>query len=105
MTETELRKTIIAKCREFGLYYYHNDSWKTGHMAGFPDLVIIRHGLLFRELKADDAIVPRKQSAVGRLIRAAGSDWAIWRPADWESGRIQRELRELADCPTLADLA
>ena len=29
-------------------------------------------------------------------LTIAGQDWAVWRPADWFSGRIQRELADLA---------
>ena len=32
----------------------------------------------------------------GWLLNNGGCDWAIWRPADWESGRIQAELAALA---------
>jgi len=101
MTEAELLKAITGRCREWGIYWYHNSSWKTGQMAGWPDLVLVRYGMLHRELKRDDASVPRAQSVVGRLIAAAGGNWAVWRPADWESGHIQRELRLLSEAPTL----
>lgn len=99
MTEAELLKAVAAKCDEWDLYCYHNSSWKTGSKAGWPDVVIIGHGMLFRELKSEDGPVKASQSATGRRIEAAGGNWAVWRPADLESGRIQRELRRLADCP------
>lgn len=99
MTEAELLRTIIEKCGEWNLYYYHNSSWKTGRMAGWPDLVIIGHGMIHRELKSGDGTVRAEQRDTGRRIAAAGGNWEVWRPADWESGRIQRELSQLADCP------
>lgn len=102
MTENDLLKTVIAKCDEHGLYYYHNSSWKTGRKAGWPDIVIIGHGMLYRELKSETGPVKTAQADTGRRIAAAGGNWGIWRPADLDSGRIDSELRELADCPLLA---
>jgi hypothetical protein len=103
MTESELLKTVTARCDERGLYWFHNFGWRTGRKAGWPDLVIVAHGMLFRELKSESASVSGDQSACGRLIRAAGGNWAVWRPADLTSGRVDRELDELAACPINAD--
>lgn len=61
--------------------------WKTavaGDGAGFPDLVLARPGkLLFRELKSNTGKVEPEQVAWGDALRAAGADWAVWRPRDW----------------------
>lgn len=99
MTEAELLRAVTAKCEEWGLWAYHNHGYKTATQKGFPDLVIIGHGALFRELKSDDGPLKLYQSEVGRRMEAAGLNWSVWRPADLESGRIQAELRKLADCP------
>jgi hypothetical protein len=99
MTEAELLKAVTKRCDDLGLYWYHNFDWRTGKMAGWPDMVIVGHGMLFRELKSAGEPVKANQSDCGRRISAAGGNWAVWRPADLESGHIQRELRELAECP------
>jgi hypothetical protein len=99
MTEAELRAAILTRCDELELYYYYNSSWKTGRKAGWPDLVIIGHGMLHRELKSADGSVRLYQLDVGRRIKAAGGNWSVWRPCDLDSGRIEAELVELSECP------
>ncbi len=68
-----------------------------GNPPGWPDLMILGpRGLLFRELKSADGRPSRAQLAIGGILRQLGQDWAIWRPADLDSGRIGRELWEIA---------
>lgn len=58
---------------------------------GFPDLVLARDGVvLFRELKRQHAHLRPGQEL---WARALGSNFAIWRPSDWNLGEIARELR------------
>jgi len=99
MTEAGLLKAVTGICEDWGLWCYHNAGFRTASKKGFPDLVILGHGMLFRELKSGDGSVKVAQSDVGRRIEAAGGNWAVWRPEDLESGRIQRELRRITDCP------
>jgi hypothetical protein len=73
---------------------------REGGWRGFPDLWIIRPGggpgaEMFRELKA-----PGKRLRAGQQDWAAildRRDWAVWKSADWMTGRVQRELHDLAD--------
>ena len=68
----------------------------TGELAkGWPDLVLVhprQRRVLFRELKAADGVISDEQRWVEETLRAAGADADVWRPADLDSGRIQREL-------------
>ncbi|MCW2900619.1 MAG: hypothetical protein JWO67_2884, partial [Streptosporangiaceae bacterium] len=48
--------------------------------------------IIFRELKSADGQLTGEQRRVGYLLQAAAQDWAVWRPADLVSGRIEREL-------------
>ena len=100
MSESELLAFVVKRCEQLGLYWFHSFDGRRDKMTGFPDLVIAGHGILYRELKSADGPVSVQQMSWGRAIRAGGGDWAIWRPADIQSGRVQRELRELAECPT-----
>ncbi len=64
---------------------------------GLPDWIIIGRRVLWRELKSAYGPVSREQRHVGYVLQAAGEDWAVWRPVDLHSGRIERELEGLAD--------
>lgn len=79
------------------------DGWRTpvsGDGKGFPDLLIVGPGgLIFRELKSTKGRLTADQAVWRDRLLAAGQDWAIWRPADWDSDRIRAELRELARTP------
>jgi hypothetical protein len=100
MTEAELFGLVAARCEQLNLRWFHcEDSRRNTCPAGFPDMVIVGHGILFRELKADGAHAPLSQRRWGEAIKRAGGNWRLWRPSDWENGTIQRELRELALCP------
>lgn len=97
MSEEQLLKAVIEEARWRKWKVHHcrpartqSGRWATpiqGH-AGFPDLVLARDNrILFVELK----------SARGGLS-SAQREWAhhlplqVWRPADWTTGRISREL-------------
>jgi hypothetical protein len=63
---------------------------------GWPDWTIIGTRVLWRELKTGDGQLTTEQRRVGWLLIAAGAEWAIWRPEDLTSGRIERELADIA---------
>lgn len=102
MTEDDLIAAVGAACDEHGLWWAHFTVVYRGRRElhgcyGFPDLVITgRLGVLFRECKSRDGLLRREQRAWGRILRAAGADWDVWRPADMASGRIAAELSALS---------
>ena len=63
--------------------------WQTpvaGDGAGFPDLVLVhpdKRQVLYRELKSERGRLTFEQHEWGRVLTAAGADYAVWRPADW----------------------
>jgi hypothetical protein len=102
MTHAGLQKAVTDLCDWLDIFWWHDtDSRK--NKGGLPDLLIIgrRHdparppAQLWRELK----VPPDHLSDLQRQFRDraldAGSDWAIWTPDDWRSGRIRRELEAL----------
>jgi hypothetical protein len=101
MTETELLYAITSGsrkrpglCARLGIRWYHAyDSRRS--IPGWPDLILIGNRIIFRELKSASGILRPEQRDWRDLLHAAGADWAIWRPADLESGRIEGELRAL----------
>lgn len=90
--EAHLRKLLA----DFGLSGYHpRDS--RGSQKGWVDWVILGgHRALFRELKSEHGTVTPEQRDVGAMLRQAGLDYAVWRPRDLLSGRIARELADVA---------
>jgi hypothetical protein len=62
-----------------------------GCPAGWPDLVLVRDRLIFRELKTSTGRLTDQQESWGRSLTGAGCDWAVWRPDDWAT--IEATLR------------
>ncbi len=75
-------------------------AWKAYHSffsdrseAGFPDMVLVRERVVFVELKTMKGRVSPKQLEWHEALIAGGAEAYIWRPADWNSGEIERLLR------------
>ena len=98
MTETELLYAITSGsqkrpglCAQLGIRWYHaHDSRRS--VPGWPDLVLVGNSIIFRELKSATGTLRPEQHDWRDVLCVAGADWAIWRPADLESGRIEAEL-------------
>jgi len=98
MSETELEENIRDACKMLGILRFHVRN-STGTAAGLPDDILIGPGgILWRECKRQAGRATPAQTATGEALRAAGQDWDIWKPSDWLSGRIARELGALAGC-------
>jgi hypothetical protein len=104
VTETELQDAVIGCARLLGWLVAHfrpaltKHGWRTPVAAdgkGFPDLVLAHplHGVLWRELKDAAGKVTVEQAIWLSRLEAAGADVAVWRPADWLNGEIERQLR------------
>ena len=63
---------------------------------GWPDLVIVGSKVLYRELKTEHKEPTADQIAWGDALKRAGQSWAVWKPSDWISRTIERELRAIA---------
>jgi hypothetical protein len=100
MPERQLQQAVADMCSWLGLYHYHPRN-SAGSAAGWPDSVIVGTRVIFAELKAQAGRLSPEQRAVGERLKAAGADWRVWRPGDWISGAIERELRLLRPTPTL----
>jgi hypothetical protein len=96
VTEAELMARIRDLATELHLALFWPGPVQTRCWgAGYPDLTIVGMRVLFREVKGDNGIAFPRQTAWGYALRGAGQDWSLWCPADWESGRIERELKEI----------
>lgn len=95
MGEGELRARVVELVAYRGLYLKAHPDSRRDQVSnpGFPDLVIVGPGgVLWRELKDATDTASRAQLAWGDLLRAAGQDWAIWRPADLRAGHVEHQL-------------
>lgn len=100
MTEPELQDAVLAECARLGLRVFRiPHSARAGIRGGgkgWPDLVIAGDGgIIFRECKSAYGDTRIDQDWWGWYLRNAGHDWAVWRPADLENGRITAELTRL----------
>lgn len=94
MTEAELVAEVDQLLERRGRLLWHrcrDSRWCRGP-KGWPDLAIVGHGLMLRELKGEETRMRLHQLAYGRRLVAAGVDYGVWRPEDLKSGRIEREL-------------
>ena len=95
MTEATLQEQVRKLASNLQLFHFHPyDSRRS--QPGWPDSVIIGpRGILYRELKSQSGRPTSEQTEVGYRLKAAGADFAIWRPADLLDGTIARELAAL----------
>jgi hypothetical protein len=96
MSEAELEEHVRAGCKDLSILRFHvRDS--RGMNRGLPDDILVgRRGVLWRECKTQKGRLTPEQRAVGEALTVLGQDYAVWRPADWLSGKIARELAALA---------
>lgn len=95
MTEEQFQSTVIAMCKLFGIGWYH-PYFSRRSAAGWPDLALCGdNGFLLRELKTDTGRLTKDQQRWGSRLSHVGVSWDVWRPADLQSGRIQRELEAI----------
>ena len=96
--EETLQAEVVQLATALGWKHYHTYNSRRS-VAGFPDLVLAhdRFGrLLFRELKREGNYPTPAQRAWLKLLGDCGQDTGVWRPSDWASGQIQRELSSRA---------
>jgi hypothetical protein len=91
VSEQALQAAIIQLCKMLGIAWYHTADSRRSN-KGWPDLVLCGRKMLHRELKTEHGKLTAEQERWGGRLRLAGADWAVWRPSDLRSGRIQREL-------------
>lgn len=95
MSETQLQELIIALAERMGFIVYHTyDSRRS--KKGFPDLVLVhprQRRVIWRELKSEKGVTSAEQKVWISTLSLVGEDVDVWRPRDWVSGRIEKELR------------
>jgi hypothetical protein len=108
MSEDDLLGAVLDLCRVLHLRTLHirpawtDKGWRTpvsGDGKGFPDLLIVGNRVIVRELKAERGRLTPEQAAWLAVLYGAGVDAMTWRPSDWRSGRVMRELKALTEVP------
>lgn len=92
MSEKQLQEHVIALARRLGWLAYHTHDSRRSE-PGFPDLVLVREVVLYRELKAANGVLSPAQKTWLQGLSVAGCDAGLWRPAQLLDGTIERELR------------
>lgn len=83
VTEKRFQQQVVQLARLNSWTVYHTYDSRRSE-PGFPDLVLVRDRVLFRELKAQDGRLSRHQRIwIGRL-KDAGADVEVWRPNQWD---------------------
>ena len=101
MSEAELEEQIRDACKKFGIIRFHV-RFSIGTTPGLPDDILIGpSGILWRECKNQKNKPTPEQVKTGEALTALGQDFAIWRPEDWFSGRIQAELLAISRMPVV----
>jgi len=99
MTEAELDSLVRGQpnrpgyARLCGWLVYHTfNSSKSD--PGFPDLVLVRDGrIVYAELKTEKGRLTKHQRDWLKALDDAGQEVYVWRPSDWDHGRIQEVLK------------
>jgi hypothetical protein len=94
--EIELQREVAKRCLRYEVDMHHTHQ-PLQDRAGWVDLALLgTKRVMFRELKTRTGKVSPAQKRTGDRLIAAGLDYAVWRPADLESGRVDRELAALS---------
>jgi len=83
VTEKALQAEVMRVAKMLGWLCYHTyDSRRSA--SGFPDLVLVRERVLFRELKVGKNKLSQSQELWRDSIMDTGGDWAEWRETDMD---------------------
>ena len=83
MTEKAFQSDVMRVAKMLGWLCYHTyDSRRSA--SGFPDLVLVRERVLFRELKVGKNKLSQSQELWRDSIMDTGGDWAEWRETDMD---------------------
>ena len=78
-TEKQFQSLIVEYAKRCGWFvYFTYDSRRSPE--GFPDLVLVRNVVLYRELKTETGRLTPAQKAWGDRLTEAGADYQVWRP-------------------------
>ena len=80
MTEKQFQSHIVQYAKMRGWLVYHTHDSRRSE-PGFPDLVLVRGRVLFRELKTDKGRTSPAQKEWAASLEQSKSDYKLWRPS------------------------
>lgn len=97
-TEKAFTEQVIAAARLGGFAIFHDYATNIPRLCphckrpmrlirnppGFPDLVLVKDRVLYRELKVKGGSLTPDQRAWRDRLASAGADWAAWTPDLWD---------------------
>lgn len=97
MTEEDFLTLVTDLAMDMNITWMHiPDSRKIPSAKGLPDLFLVgSFSCIWRELKLSGQGLRSDQVTWRYKLIAAGQDHGIWYPADYYSGIIESELRQL----------
>ena len=84
VTEAEFQGQVIALAEQLGWHVVHINDSRRQRAEHWPDLVLIRDRILYRELKRLGNKPTLGQEAMLERLRRAGGDAEWWTPNDWD---------------------
>jgi hypothetical protein len=94
LTEAQFQTIVTRLAKAEGWVIYHPRISQFSP-PGWPDLVLVRDRILFRELKTDKGPISDAQIGWITKLRDAGGDADVWRPADMDLIRDTLTRRHL----------
>jgi hypothetical protein len=95
LSEAQLLQNVRDLAQLLGYLLYHTHDSRRSE-PGFPDLALVhvrRRRALFVELKARTGRLRPMQEVWLNALAAVGMEVAVWRPAQWFDGTIERALK------------
>lgn len=93
----EMNAELVSLSRQLGAYCWINSGEITQHGTGWVDAVVIGdRGVLFVENKTAEGRRTRAQWRVALLLIARGLEYRLYRPFDYESGLVRKDLEAIA---------
>ena len=80
ITEKIFQGQVIKIAKAFGWLCYHTYDSRRSE-PGFPDLVLVRDKILYREIKTEKGRLTAAQKTWGERLKKAGGDYDVWRPS------------------------
>ena len=84
MTEKQFQARVVKIAKTLGWKVYHTYDSRCSE-PGFPDLVLVKNRVIFRELKTDTGKLRTEQKEWAASLTGAGCDFKVWRPQDMTS--------------------
>lgn len=104
MSESDLQDAIVELSHAFGFSVAHFTTARTNtggyrtptqyDAVGFPDLLLVgERGVVFIEVKTERGKLSTEQAEWILRVNRAKHRAYVFRPSDWLSGAVERELR------------